>query len=276
MNKELENKEEGMAEVTPTETTPAETPETDVTPEETAPDYSKIISIIERFAPGSDTSNPDAIISAATTVLESMVPIYDKLYDVAIASPETASCLNDILETGDLLKSVVRNFGTEQLEEVMEEMKSGDDYEEARNYHSGNVQKMKDRMMELETNKANSQLSAQEFMDKYQPEDDDVEKFIAFYDGIIKDAIDNNMTLDHWERLWKAYKYDSKIEEMEGKVSEAEEAGKIAGRNEKIETGKKTKADLADLLPEAASGGAFESKTEQPKSFAKKFTDGVL
>lgn len=278
MSKELDKPVDGTEQATNAETVPTETPETtpEVKPEGNTPDNTEIIDIIKRFAPDADTSTPEAIIASATTVLKSMVPVYDKLYDVAMVSPETAACLNDILETGDMLKSVVRNFGHEELESAMEEMKTGDDFEEARNAHAEKVNGAKQRMTELEANKANSQLSAQEFVDKVSPSDEDLDGFTAYYESFLKDAFDNKMTFDHWMRLWKGYKYDGTMEEMNGKVTEAEENGRIAGRNEKIEQGKKTKANLAELLPEVGGGTSVPAQQKAPVSFAKKFTDGVI
>ena len=242
--------------------------------EQTPAANEKMIGFINRFNPGADTSTPEAIIAAATTVMESFVPVYDKLYDVVSTDNQAASYVNDLLETGDPLAALANNYSEEEVLAAVEEMKS-DKYADKVSSFNERKAAAKTRQAELEANKAKSQMSAQEFMDKYQPEEDDLEKFIAFYDGIIKDAVDNNMSLDHWERLWKAYKYDGTVAELENKVGEAEEMGKIAGRNEKIIQGKKDRESLAELLPETSGGGALP-KTEKPKSFAGSFMNGVI
>ena len=226
------------------------------------------IELINRFAPGSDTSTPEGIIEGQLTVLKSMVPIYDKLYDLARTSPESAAFISDLLDTGSPVKALVRNFDSEEIQTALDEAESSD-YEEDKNMFSEKVTGMKARNEELEKNKKESEISAQAFMDKYQPNDDDVTGFVSFYDKLLSDAVNNKMTVEHWESVWQAYKYKDD-------VSEAESNGMVMGRNEKIVTQKAGKKDLDALLPEANAGMGMAPKTEKPKSYKEKFLEGVV
>lgn len=218
--------------------------------------------------------NPNSELEALRAENEQLKVFQNKIRDLAEADEQAAAFLHDLITTGSIGVALTENYSEEEISALLEEAKSAD-YEEHRNNYAGKVGQKATRMAELEANKAKSQMSAQEFVDKYQPEEEDLNGFIAFYDSIIKDAIDNNMSFDHWERLWKAYKYDGTVADLENKVGEAEENGKIAGRNEKIMQGKKSREELAELLPETVGGGAMP-QVEKKKSFAGSFMDGVI
>ena len=269
MEKEVKNGE--MAEETttpmPEETTASET--------ESVNPNSEIIDFINRFAPGSDISTPEGIIASATEVLKMLVPVHDKLYDLAVTSPENAAMLNDWMETGSLPKAIARNYDPEEISALVEEI-NDEEYESDRMAYSEKIKARTDRESELEKNKSESQISAQEFIDKVQPTDDELEAFIAYHQGFLQDAVDNKMSFDHWMRAWKGFKYDGKVAELETKAAEAEEAGRIAGRNEQISTEKLSRKDLADMIPEISGTMEQSPKTEKPKPFAARFMDGVL
>jgi hypothetical protein len=191
--------------------------------------------LIERFLPGADVSTPEAIIKAQLDILKMMTPIYDKLYDLAIGSEEAAAFIKDLTDTGDVLKSLARNYAPEEIEAAIEAVK-GADYEEDMKIHQGKVQAKKDRMSTLEANRAESQKTAQEFMDQVSPSDEDVEGFIKFYDAFISDALDNRMSTDHWIAIWNSYKHDDDVQE-------AEENGIVMGKNQKIVAQKASKEE---------------------------------
>lgn len=201
------------------------------------------------------TENTNSELEALRAENEELKVFQNKVRDLAETDQQAAAFLHDMITTGSIGVALNENYSEEEIQALLEESKSTE-YDEHRNNYAKKVSDRGIRMAELEANKAKSQMSAQEFVDKYQPEEDDLEGFIAFYDSIIKDAVDNNMSLDHWERLWKAYKYDGTVAELENKVSEAEENGKITGRNEKIVQGRKSREQLAELLPETNGGGA--------------------
>ena len=206
--------------------------------------------------------NPNTELEELRAENEQLKVFQNKVRDLAETDEQAAAFMHDLITTGSIGVALNENYSEEEIQALLEEAKSTE-YEEHRNNYAQKVSGRSVRMAELEANKAKSQMSAQEFLDKYQPEEEDLNGFIAFYDSIIKDAVDNNMSLDHWERLWKAYKYDGTVAELENKVGEAEENGKIAGRNEKIMQGKKNRESLAELLPETNGGGAAPTQSRK-------------
>lgn len=272
MDKELaENEVKPMEESvdTPVETPVDETETSKETAQEAATPNGELIEYINRFAPGSDTSSPEALLEAATKIIQSMVPIYDKVYDVSLNSEATAAFINDLLETGDPIKSLVRNYDPEEINAAQEAM-ADDDYEEDRNMHMEKVSQSKMRDSEIETNRAQSEISAKEFVDEIQPSENDLQEFIPFCDAFLKDWLDSKMPKENWLVLWKGFKHDNN-------VAEAEENGMIAGRNQKIMTEKASRKDLADILPEASGAAGLQPQVmEKKKSFGSKFLDGVM
>lgn len=228
----------------------------------------ELTEIINRFAPGADTSTPEGLLAGATQVLQAMTPIYDKLYDLAKTNPETASMINDWLETGSLPKAIARNFDPEEISALTEEI-NDEENESDRTAYLDKVAAGKQRDTELADNQKQSQITAQQFIDKVNPNEDELEAFIKYHDEFLKDAVDNKMTLDHWMRAWKGFKYD-------GDLAEAENNGRIAGRNEKLATEKMSRKDLPSGMPDTGGGGSVANKEERPKAYGAKFMNGVF
>lgn len=217
----------------------------------------RLIELINRFAPDADTSSPSALNESALQVLEMMVPVYDKLYDLAVGSPESAAVLNDWLETGDLVKAIARNYGEEEKQALIEEL-DDEMYEEDRKLYSEKVKSKKDRDALVQKNLAASQMGAQEFVDEMGLTEEQVDKFKPYVDKFLQDCEDRNLSKTNWMILWDAY---TKKES----VAEAEEMGRIAGRNEKIVAEKKTRNDIKELLPEVNASAEIPSQTEKKK-----------
>lgn len=272
MDKELDEKDgETMPVGEDSSTNTEETTETsEETTKEAATPNGELIEYINRFAPGSDTSTPEALMEAATKIIQSMAPIYDKLYDLSVSDQAAAAFLSDLLDTGNPIKALVRNYDPEEINAAQEAMTENDDLEEDRNIYQEKISSRKMRDTEIETNRAQSEISAKEFVDEITPDEKDLQDFISFCDSFLKDWLDSKMPKENWMILWKGFKHDSN-------VAEAEENGMIAGRNQKIITEKATRKDLADVLPDASGGVGMQPQvTEKKKSFGSKFMDGVL
>ena len=256
--------EQGVPAEIPQETAPTEPV---VQPNVQSNDES--IALINKFSPGADTSTPEAIIAAQLQVLKTLSPIYDKLYDVALSAPEAAAFVKDLLETGDVVKSLARNYDPEEIQAAMEEIESSD-YEEDKTAYAGKVSQIKERGDMVKKNMDISFNDISEFMEERKdwPE----EKAQAFENFIIKhydDGKDGLITKADLALLEKGFNYD-------GDVAEAEENGKVMGRNEQISTKKASKEDLAALLPEASAGIVKKPEVKQkPKTFAQKFMEGI-
>lgn len=242
--------------------------ETSAASTETQTGNNELIDIINRFAPGQDTSTPEAQLSAALTVLKSLVPIYDKVYDLALTNPETAAMLNDWLETGELAKAIARNYDPEEIKALVEELED-DGYEEDKMMYAERTKSRKELDEKRSTNIKNSQMSAQQFVDKYELDEAKIEAFKPFVDKFLTDAEDRNLSLANWEILWNAFTKDDA-------VSEAEANGRVMGRNEQIVAKKRSREDLKDVLPGVNATASITPQMEKPKSFASSFLDGTL
>lgn len=271
MDEELEktatNTEENQAEMP--ETSPNESENAAETAAEANDPNAKAIDYINRFAQGSPTSTPEEIIAGLVNALDVTSVPYDQFSDVAYSSQEAAAFMYDLKETGDPIKALVRNYDPEEIQAALETMNEDDSYEEDRKSYQGKVEGKKAYMAHQEENMKLSQTGAEEFMDEMNPSEEEQTAFIAFTDEFLMDAADNKMTKAHWMELWQAFKY-------KGDVANAEENGKIIGKNEKIVTGKRTRDDLVHMLPEGGSAIAKKQEVVKPKSFADDFMNGVI
>lgn len=207
-------------------------------------------------APAATTEemDPGSELEALRAENKELKVFQDKIRELGETYPLALAIIYDVVETGSIPVALSQNLDMEEINDLIEEARSIE-YEEHRAKYQGKVKETKARMEELETNMQTSQVSAQEFMDKVNPSEEEADAFAKYYDEFLKDAVDNKMTLDHWMRAWKGFKYDGTVAELETKAIEAEENGRIAGRNEKIVTGKQNRKALAEELPEIGTGG---------------------
>lgn len=227
----------------------------------------EIVSLIQQILPDADVASPEAITESATIILRSLVPLHDKLYDLARTNPETAATLSDWLDTGNLVKSIARNFSEEEKQALIEELED-EEYEEDRKIYSEKTKAIKDRESLLEKNMAEAQMGAQQFVDEKGLSKEDVDQFIPFVDRFIADVKDHKLTKDNWNIIWNAYRHDTD-------VSEAEENGRVVGRNEQIVAQKKTRDDIKQIMPESTASSAITPKEEKPRSFGSKWLDDI-
>lgn len=222
-------------------------------PQESSPQTGELAAIIERFSPGADTSTPESTNQSALQVLNMMVPIYDKLYDVALANPEAASFVSDLLDTGSPVKALVRNFDTEEIQAALDEAENGDN-EEDKAMFTDKVSQMKQRSEMVQKNMDISFSAVSEFMEERK--DWPMEKAEAFEAFVIKfydEGKDGLISKDALALLEKGFIHDDVVAAKDADIAEAETNGKIMGRNEKIVTEKASKNNAA-LLPEATPG----------------------
>jgi Ca2+-binding EF-hand superfamily protein len=259
-----------------TDTAPVETAPAETVPEN-APDNSEAIAFIERFAPDADTSTPEGITAGLLTIVKMMVPVYDKLYDLANTDTQTAAFISDMLETGDVVKSLARNYDKEEMQAVLEEIDQ-DNYEEDKGKFSEKVTATKAHQELVKKNMEISFNDISEFME--EKKDWDEEKAQAFEDFVIKhydDGKDGLITKADLALLEKAFKYDGDMAAKESQIAEAEENGKIIGKNEKIVAKNLSKEQAAkDYLPEGNAGIVKAPEPKRtPKDFGAKFMRDV-
>jgi len=281
MEPELANKQpaDGQIPATPPENTMpmAEnqapvTPETSPTPDANA----DIIAKITKYLPDADVSTPEAILSSADELLGKLIVFQDKLRDVADQGDNVAAFLYDLVETGDLVKSIARNFSDEEKRALVEELES-DDYEGDRKAYSDKIAETSTRREMVKKNMDISIAAISEFMEeKGWPENEAQE----FEDLVIKhydDGKDGLITKQDLMMLAKAYKHDDMMAEKETEVATAMEDGKAIGRNEQIVAKKISKEKENDLLPNGGVGmDAKPTVKPKPKSYGDKFLNGVI
>jgi len=243
---------------------------TPVTPEVETPNENQTegsnaeaIELINRYAEGSDTSTPQAIIDALVVSMNKLVPFQDKIRDVAENDTASAAFLHDFMETGNVLRSFVRNYDPEEVEAAVEDMRENDDYEGDRKMHSERLASSASQKEQHAKNVNQSQLDCQAFLDKNEITDEELPEFEKFYAELMDDARDDKMSVKHWDSVWQAYKYKDD-------VAEAESNGQVMGRNEKIMTKKASKEDLAKLLPEEGGGAMSKKEVVKPMPYSYK------
>ena len=177
--------------------------------------------------------------------------------------------MKDVLDIGDVPKAIARNYDPDEIEAMMGEVRD-DSNEEERSNHIEKVTSAKGRMDKVKGNLDISMEAIAKFKEdrNHWPS----EKAEAFEQFVIKhydDGADGLITEKDLNLLEKGFNYDDD-------VSEAEENGKVMGRNEQIETKKAGKKDLENLLPEHSSGMATPPQAPaKKKSFADQFMEGI-
>lgn len=276
MEDELLDKEATDQPVTPepvTDTAPIE----EAAPVENGGANEALVAKIAEYMPEADLSTPEAILSAADELLGKLIVFQNKLRDAVKLNGALGGFLLDLSETGDLALAINNNFDKIEKEALLEELEDGA-YDEARNNHSAKVADTKAREAQVKKNLEISFSEISEFME--EKKDWDETKSQAFEDFVIKhydDGKDGLITKADLALLEKAFIYDDKMAEKDGQVAEAEENGKIMGRNENIVAKKLSKDKEAELLPQG-SGGVSKpaAKPKEPKSFGSKFLNGVI
>lgn len=226
----------------------------------------ELMAYVSKYAPGMDTSTPEGLQAACTEIITKHFPFIDKVYDMAQSDDLAAATMFDLVNTGSLIKAIARNYDPEEKQALVEELEDSS-YDEDRQMYQDKMNGQKEYSERMAVNMAASQMGAQEFVDEVGATDKDIEEFKPFVDSFFSDIEDRKLTKKHWLAIWKAFKYDSD-------VTEAEENGKVMGRNEKIVAEKKSREDIKGLLPEA--NASIQVKPERQKTFTEEFMTGVL
>jgi hypothetical protein len=214
---------------------------------------------ILRFFPDADVSTPEAKLAAADRLLGALIPIHDKVYDLAETSPEAAATLNDWMETGSLPKAIARNYDPEEVRLLVDEINDAS-YDEDRNTFSQKNQQRKERETKLKGNLEISLTEIATYMEEKKDWDEKkADEFAEFVKKHYEDGWDGLIGKKDLSMLEKGFVYDDA-------VADAETNGKIAGRNEQIIEGKKSKKDLEKLLPELSGGGATAETDQKPEN----------
>lgn len=243
------------------EATEGTLPESAAEAEEPASGNSTLTEQILRFFPDADVSTPEAREESASRLLTALIVVHDKIYDLAETSPEAAATLNDWMETGSLPKAIARNYDPEEVRVLVEEINDAS-YDEDRNTFAQKNQQRKERETKIKGNLEVSLNEIATYMEEKKDWDETkAEQFADFVKKHYEDGWDGLIGKKDLQMLEKGFVFDEE-------VANAEASGKIAGRNEQIITGKKSKKDLEQLLPELSNGATTaETETKPENSF---------
>lgn len=210
--------------------------------------------------PEKDFSNEDELY---TTSMEGYDKEHEAMKDVKaknsalmermMADPKAAAALAEFLDGKPLPVALKKYFNEDEL--AMQEGEQGyEEYLEAikerTEREAGNQQAQQEYEANLEASRANVEAFAQE--KGMSPEEFDTFMEQAT-DKTIAPLLKGNITPELLEILYKGMNY-------EADVAQAQEVGRIAGKNEKITETRRTKK--ADGLPGANGGGGSAAVTE--------------
>ena len=132
------------------------------------------------------------------------------------------------------------------------------EWEANNKYRMDNYQQGLDRKTQLENNQRKSQEVIASWFEEKQMKDDDKKEFGMYVADLLDRAYSGEITQEFLNKMYYAMNYEKDI-------ASAEDAGRVAGRNEKIVEGKmkEDKQKTGDGMP-VTSGGASKEKETKP------------
>ncbi|HPS25401.1 MAG TPA: hypothetical protein PLB28_07470 [Bacteroidales bacterium] len=238
---------------TPAEPIPAE-------PEATAdPAREQINTIISEFMSGGEPTPENEL-----KVMQMFKNLHDKLLVGVENDPAFGEALNDIFQGETARVALARAYGPDAF--TAEE---GDpDYEKmgkAFTDAQGRIAKKKETASMIAKNQEMSVKEITSWMEEKGYDDAGIQARLKKMEEIRQDFLNDKITKQHLELIDKAMDFDQA-------VSNAEEAGKVAGRNENIVTSRKKEKLATDGLPSLTSSGA-KAKPSKPKSLLQSLHD---
>ena len=225
----------------------------------------QIKEIVLRYTPDVDMADQASMNAEVLALLGKLVNVHDKLLVAVENDPDFGAMLSEIFKGGTARTAIARAYGPEAFTAV-----DGDpDFDEMTKSMEEGRKRLDGKRKYAETVKKNQQMSIQEIETYFQEKSYSEEEAIARIDKymeIRQDFLDDKLTRKHLELLDKAMDFDTAVQQ-------AEEAGKVAGRNEKIVEKREKMKTASDGLPELVGQGR---KPEKPKSFAGQFLDGII
>lgn len=167
-----------------------------------------------------------------------------RLEDILDLNPELALVIADMHKGMPFMTALAHNV---DLEEIMP-IEGEPDYEEfAKNKEERKAKKAADKEREdlLRTNAEKSAEEILDYLDKKGWTEEQKGNFNKWFNDLVARLSENRLGKDEMDIFVKGYEYDEA-------VARAEENGKVAGRNEKIETKRKVQENV-DELPEGGT-----------------------
>jgi len=239
-------------------TTPAETTAATVTPSANEVWMEKV----KAKNPGRDyESNPDEVYNASMEgydaeheKVKSMMASNKAIGERMMQDPKAAAALAEFMDGKPLPAALKKYFSDEEL--AMSEGEAGyEEYLEAIKANTERAAGNAKAQAEYEKNLEDSRATVEQFSTDKGMSPEEFDSFMEkATDVVIGSLMKGNITTELLEILYKGMNYDSD-------TAQAQEVGRVAGKNEKIvETRKVGKTDQLPSL----GGGASTASTDKP------------
>jgi hypothetical protein len=250
-----------MAETPPVETTqlPPETSQ-EMPPAETSdPTQEQINAIIQEFIPDGEPNKENEL-----KLLQMLKNVHDKLLVAVDNDPDFGAALDEMFKGGNPKVALARAYGPDAFDAVEGEP----DFEEmgkAFQEGQGRIAKKKETASTIAKNQEMSIQEIQSYMEEKGYGEDEIQARLKKMDEIRQDFLNDKITKNHLQLIDKAMDFDQA-------AINAEESGKVAGRNEKIVEKRETVKNASDGIPNLTSQN---KKPEKPKTFGGNFLKGT-
>lgn len=215
-------------------------------PEASPPDESttQIQAIIDKYFPGSQMPMMEAVLDLLTRLGR----VQEKLMVAVENDPDFGAALDEIFKGGEARTAIARAYGPDAFTAV-----EGDpDYDQMTQAFTQGRERIGKKREMAETLKKNQEMSVKEiegWLEEKGYGDEEVIARLKLMAEIKDDFINDKLTRKHLELIDKAMDYDTAVQQ-------AEDAGKVAGRNEKIVETKQREKLSTDGLPKITSKAA--------------------
>lgn len=213
----------------------------------------KIIEIIKKFSPDSDTENEENFLQSVYSGLSILSNLHDKLLQVVEEFPEFGDALSAILKGMSPDEAIARYFDPENLTPP----EDAPDFEKismAKTERRKQIEAVNARKSQLLENEQVSVENVKAVMEELGISNEEGQKFLDDITSLQNDLFDGLLSPDHIRVLWKGFAYDPMLAEKDKEIEMAAEDGKIAGRNEQI-IKKRIGKDSGDGVPKLGNTG---------------------
>lgn len=257
-------KEKNLTEVPETTPEMADAPPSDApaAPVESGT-VAEIKALVEKYTPGVDLSNQEAVDAAVLTLLKALDRVQTKLTVAVENDPELGAALSEIMSGGKGRVALARAYGPDAFKAV-----EGDpDYDEMTKAYQEAEARIKQKEEYGRTLRKNQEMSIQEikaWMEEKNYGDEEVKVRLEKMEELRQDFLNDKITKKHMMLIDKALDYDKD-------VANAEEVGKVAARNEKI-VEKREKASANKTIPQLTATGT-KPKSARPTSLLQQLLE---
>jgi hypothetical protein len=150
------------------------------------------------------------------------------LSDMFAADPRSAYFLQSWRDGEHPMTALVRQFGKEGLQELVENEDKMEEFAKANEEYLERVAKEKELEEQYQTNLGESIKTIESFQTDNGLSDDEVDKVVEQVMATVKDGIVGKFSRESLESAWKSLNYDADVEE-------AGIDGEVRGRNAKID-----------------------------------------